>query len=310
MRCFYIALAVIAVLLLIILLAILLIRLRMRCAEKKVRSLSKKEKCCTLNEALSPFGFCYLGKDDSISSVMYPWQREMGYCRAYDEAAPAMSMIMDCEPVYFDYCDRRYLIELWKGQYGCTTGAEIGIYVNSEADKRKPPEQLFYQCASDEERLPMCFILYKNGERILERAALHWWLTGFIVGMFSERCELSMEVGIEFPDAAMRTAFYNGLLRAGYSMDEIRIEQNRVYFLFDVPRTRQPSGYPKCCLKWISHRNRVNCRLYCRVTDRFCSTLDRISFIGYCFPLLYRIIVRIGTKCSRKKLCRCRKRMR
>ena len=39
-----------------------------------------------------------------------------------------MGMIIDCEPVRFYYGGKKWLIELWKGQYGMTTGCEIGVY--------------------------------------------------------------------------------------------------------------------------------------------------------------------------------------
>ena len=40
---------------------------------------------------------------DYFYSLMNCWQREVGYCRLYDEAAPLFNMIMDCEPVTFSY---------------------------------------------------------------------------------------------------------------------------------------------------------------------------------------------------------------
>ena len=241
---------------------------------------------------------------------MYPWQREMGYCYAYDEGAPAMYMVFDCEPIYFDYDGRRYLIELWKGQYGCTTGAEIGLYVNRDDNRGESPEKLFYECVGDDERLPMQFELYKNGEKILERSALHWWLTDFRVGMYSWADELTLSVGICFPNSTMCRAFCEGLLQAGYSRNEINLEQYCVFFYFKRPFTPQPDICGNRCRRRIMRRNCRNCRLYCRLTKCFCSTLDRISYIGFCFPLLYKIIIRLGMKCNKKKMKRCRKNKR
>ena len=37
-------------------------------------------------------------------------------------------MIIDAYPVYFDYQDKTWMIEFWRGQYGINTGAEIGVY--------------------------------------------------------------------------------------------------------------------------------------------------------------------------------------
>ena len=304
MRYFYIGLAV---LVLLVLLFILFCCLRKKWAEKRVCLLGREIKQRRLEEALSVFGFCYCARDDSISSVMHPWQREMGYCRAYDEAAPSMNMVFECEPVYFDYNGRHYLIEFWKGQYGCTTGAEIGVYVhNGGADGH--PESLFYESVGDEERLPMRFALYKRDRIIFERSGVHWWLTGFEVGMFSAAKELRMEIGICFPNRKMCMAFCEGMVRMGCAPEKIRVEQTWVYFTFDRPWSSQPAFYSARYLRRINRKNRRNCRRYCRITKCFCSTLDKICYIAYCFPCLFRSIRRIGTRCTPARLKAVRKR--
>lgn len=81
-----------------------------------------------LNRDLKPFGFAYDPSQDLFYSLMDCWQRNFGYCRLYDEATATFSMIIDCEPIYFRYGGKKWLIEFWKGQYGMTTGGEIGIY--------------------------------------------------------------------------------------------------------------------------------------------------------------------------------------
>lgn len=307
MRIFYTILIVLAILLLAAGVICLLIRLRMCFAKRKVRNTCVEDKKRHLNEALAPFGFCYDEKNDAICSVMYPWQREMGYCRAYDESAFAMNMVFDCEPIYFHYNGARYLLEVWKGQYGCTTGAEIGLYVNRSGDRRKSPEELFYECVEDDERLSMAYTLYKDGKVIQERRAVHWWLTGFCVGMFSDREELTMEVGIAFPNSAMCSAFCTGLLQAGYERNAIRMANCSVYFKFDIPHSPQPNICGRWCRRRVMRRNQRNCRRYCKISKCFCTTLDKITYIGYCFPLLYRTLIRIGTKCNKRKLRKRRK---
>lgn len=298
---------VLGIVLAIVLLILLAVYLRKKWACRKVRCMSCPEKKEKLDKALTPFGFRYEVQGDFIVSDMYPWQREMGYCRQYDEAAPAMNIIVDCEPVCFFYRGKHWLIELWKGQYGCTTGAEVGIYVNDSAQRTANPEKLFYECASDEERLPMQFLLYKNKRVIMERSGVHWWLTGFLMGETSEPEELEMEVRISFPDIAMRNAFYNGLLRAGYSSYDVRMENLQVRWWFLRPCTVQPKEYGKRYRKWVMWCNRKYAALYCRLTGKFSTHLDRISFLGYCFPCLYRLLIRLGTGSSRRKLDRYRR---
>lgn len=311
MRYFYVFLAVLAILVLLSLLVFLIIRHRRKWAREKVCSLCAEEKIRQLDAAMEPFGFCYVERDDSISSRMYPWQRQMGYCKAYDKNAVAMSMVIDCEPIYFNYGGCRYLIEFWKGQYGCTTGAEIGIYVNQEGDFEKPAEELFYECVSDKERLPLSFKLIKDGKIVLKRRAVHWWLTGFLVGMYAKPEELTLKAEVSFPDFGMCNAFYEGLLRAGYERREICVERQTVCFSFRKPHTRQyyqHSWIRSCRRKWTMRRNRRNCKLYCRVTRGFDSTLNRLTFLGYCFPVLYHIMIKLGMKGSRCKRCGRKKR--
>lgn len=304
MRYFYWALIALAVVLAIVLLICLIIHLRRKWACRKVAALCAAEKILMLDEALAPFGFVYEKKCDLITSGMYCWQREMGYCYQYDAYAPAMNMVFECEPIYFNYDGKKWLLEMWKGQYGCTTGAEIGLYVNETADLGERPEKLFYQCAGDEERLQMQFTLYRNNRVIMERKALHWWLTGFLVGEYCRPEELLMEVCICFPNMAMRNAFYQGLLRAGYHASQICMEQCRVCIVFDRPCSPQPHKFCKGYIWCKCRRNRSYCKLYCRVTKCFRTTLDKICFLGFCFPRLYRLVIRIGMKCSRRKLGR------
>lgn len=307
MRYFYVILAVLVILLLLALLAFFIIRHRKKCARKKVCSTCVEEKIRQLDAALEPFGFCYEERDDSISSRMYPWQRQMGYCKAYDKMAVAMDMVIDCEPIYFDYEGCRYLIEFWKGQYGCAAGAEIGIYVNQEGDFDKPAEELFYECASDKERLFLSFELVKDGQIVLKRQAVHWWLTGFRPGMYSKPEELTLKVGVSFPNPSMCSAFYEGLLRAGYECRELCVKRLTVFFSFRKPHTRQYYQGFKIRSWWrrqIMRRNRYSCKCYCKVTRGFDSTLNRITFLGYCFPVLYHVMIRLGMKGSRCKRCR------
>ena len=308
MRCFLISLMIWAIIVVVIAIIWLLIYLRMRWACKKVRSLCCEEKEEKLNEALSPFGFRYERNGDLITTRMYPWQREMGYCKAYDEAAFTMNMVFDSEPIYFNYEGRRWLLELWKGQYGCTTGGEIGLYVNDKADMEIAPDKLFYECVEDDDRLHMQFVLYKNNRIIIKRRELQWWLTGFCVGEYSRPEQLSMEVALTFQSSSMRMAVYEGLIKVGYSPSEIYMDQYRIRFMFNEPYSLQRSKSSKF-YKWlICKKNRCYCRFYCIATGCVCSTLDRISFVGYCFPLLYRVLIRIGTKYNRKKLRRFRNR--
>ena len=100
-----------------------------RKAKCQVKAQSDKKKLQEINHVLAPFGFAYDPSKDIFYSLENAWQKEFGYGKLYDDLAPLMNMAIDCEPIYFDYDGKKWLIEFWKGQYGITTGAEIGLYV-------------------------------------------------------------------------------------------------------------------------------------------------------------------------------------
>lgn len=285
----------------------LLIYLRRKRAAERVRRECREEKIRRLDGALAGFGFAYGRGQDCIVAGRNPWQRQMGYCRQYDEAAPAMNIIVEYEPVYFRYGGRNWLLEFWKGQYDCATGAEIGLYYN-EGLETENPERLFYTCASDDDRLQMQFILKKEGRTLLERRGLHWWLTGFLPGEYSTPSQLVMNNCVAFPDVGMRNAFCRGLLKAGYRAEEIRLGGRSVSFVFDRPKTTQRSRYGRWYRALKSVRNRRFCRRFLRLSRPFVTVLDRISFLGFCFPLLYRSLAGLGLRSSSRRLSRYRRR--
>ena len=110
---------------------------------------------------------------DSVQDIFYSntnaWQRNIGYSRLYDEGSAPFGMILDCEPIYFRYGGKIWLIELWKGQYDLNTGCEVGVYTREESNINIPEiyKYMFYNCASNEDRLTMSFSLYKNKKNSL-----------------------------------------------------------------------------------------------------------------------------------------------
>ncbi len=203
-------------------------------------------------------GFYYDPAQDIIYSTMDPWQRKFGYAYSYDVAAPvAISAIIDCEPFFFEYDKKHWMIELWKGQYGFETGAEIGVYVSREdrplldstlGNRPHDPENSrFFDCAANNERLEMAFALNHKGQKLFERGPdKHWWLTGFRWGMLAEPEDLTLDVGLTFPDATMRAAFVTAVEKQGYQ--GINIDGDKVSFTFDKPKTHQPRTDPKCSI--------------------------------------------------------------
>ena len=249
-----------------------------------------------LDEAIKNAGYSYDQKQDIFYSNMDAWQRNMGYCRLYDEAAAPFGMIVDCEPIYFEYDEKKWLIEFWKGQYDLTTGCEIGIYTSEgpELNIKGIFNGTFYNCASDEQRLQMVLTLKKNGKTLFTRQDKHWWLTGFKLGEFSEPSELTVDLVITLKNEDMRNAFLKGLKRAGYLKDEIIVKGNTVGLNFDKTRTTQPISRTAKTDWIIQRKNKLLCDNYQDITKSYDNLPDKIKAIQEQAPDIYEKIINIG----------------
>ena len=122
----------------------------------------------SFEDIIENFGFVYNEEQDIYVSKVNAWQRKAGYSSLIDLASVPAGMVIDCEPVKFFYKNKPYMIELWKGQYDVSTGAEIGIY------KKNNPERKDWICGKDEDMLKMSYVLKKNGKTVFQREGTHW----------------------------------------------------------------------------------------------------------------------------------------
>lgn len=264
-------------------------------AKKKVKARKDYEKIHDLNKMLDPYGFLFEPVQEIFYSKIDAWQRKHGYCKLYDELAPSFNMVMDCEPVTFQYDKREWLIEFWKGQYGMLTGAEIGVYVaNKGSSDSNPITGTVYEAVSDEERLAMSFRLIKERKTVVVRRGYHWWLTGFRVAEFSKPKQLSMDWEILFPNISMRDAFIGGLYKIGYNRYELWIDGTSVGGTFSRPKTKQPRRRHRCQVWLVQKMNRHNCKVFIRKTHMFERMIDKLDYVRLCFPLLYRLVLAFG----------------
>ena len=159
-------------------------------------------------QILNACGFEYDEKQGIYYSSVNPWQKGFGFNIVYDMAAPLAGMNYSTERIYFNYDNKDWMIQIWKGQYGMTAGAEIGIY-------NKTDKIMQYDCVSEEEFLEMSFVLYNQGEEMFRRGPeKHWWLTGFKVLNVGIPILLDMDMTIKFPTKSMADAFEGGLKKA------------------------------------------------------------------------------------------------
>ena len=244
-----------------------------------------------LDQIFEDAGFSYDKKQDIFYSRMDAWQRKYGYCRLYDEAAAPFSMIFDSEPIYFEYANRKWLIELWKGQYGLTTGCEIGIYTT---DEQNINQFTVYDCVGDEDLLQLSFYLRKNDSVLFGRSGRHWWLTGFVLGEFSEPDELKMDVAITLKDDEMCRAFIRELQDTGYSEQEIRVSKNTVGFTFSEPYSPQPYSRTELLSSIQQKKNKLLCEQYQKIAADSPDIYETMKTIQRDAPELYSLIIHMG----------------
>lgn len=254
------------------------------------------ERVQELNDEIKNFGFSYEPYQDVFFSLLNPWQRQLGYCRLYDEACAALSMIIDCEPIPFEYGGRRWLIEFWKGQYGMNTGGEVGIYYTKGPNLNIPGvfNGTFYYCPKDDECINMSFAFKKNGNLLFTRSGYHWWLTGFKLGEYSKPSELSMEIVMELYDRKMASAFVEALKREGYKEDEYRLRSNKVMILYDKPHTKQPLTRTVFTDYIMQRNNESLCNSYNYLTASYTDTLDKLEILRNENSTMYNKAMSLG----------------
>ncbi len=152
------------------------------------------------------------------------WQDTFGYARIFDLVAPYIALEYDYTRVFFNYEDRDFMVQLWKGQYGYVFyGSEIGIYSKDPSDK-EPGMLTFYGKAEEEYWPTMEMTLYhENRDGEWEREFTrdydkYWWCTGFKPGHLRQvepADELRMVAKITFKDAKMAKQFALGLKECG-----------------------------------------------------------------------------------------------
>ncbi len=167
----------------------------------------------------------FLGyKYDPEENVYYtnkdPWQRNFGFNELYDVGASFIVFYYDTMRCKFNYANKDWLIQFWKGQYGFVfVGAEIGVY--NKPTSRKVEH---YDCASDEDSLKMSMTCYRKGKEIFSRQyATYWWCTGFVPGKldkFSDRSELKVQARITLKDARMLLSFCGALEENGLKLNK------------------------------------------------------------------------------------------
>ena len=168
------------------------------------------------NKGIFNLGFDYDARANDAYSAANPWQYDYGYNVFYDVAAPFINLVIDTERFYFSYDGKDWLVQLWKGQYGITTGAEIGIYNKDSHDAG-----VHYQCTRPDECPPMEMKVFRNDKLYMHRESnKFFWLTGFRLLDFTRLDHLRMEGTIHFNSVGMANAFIGAATTRGFLVGE------------------------------------------------------------------------------------------
>lgn len=275
--------------LLVIIVGILLYRRHRKIAklQRWLRESTPKEREDYINDAIDGSGFLYDGVLDIFYADKNPWQKKYGYTKLYDEAAAAAGMVIDCEPIYFDYDGKKWMLELWKGQYGLCLGGEIGLYQASERDSS------FFMGVEEADYIGMHMDLYVSGRWVFGRREDHWWLTGFVLGKNTKPKNIKMSVSLTFKDCLMRQRFLEGLRQTGYSYGEYQISGDSVRFWFANPHTRQPATRgpirDRIRLWWLGRL----CGLFRHLTRKYKTSAEKLIYLQTRAPWLFSFAIDI-----------------
>ena len=169
----------------------------------------------SVGQVILAAGFRYDKEQGIFYSESESWQRNFGFTPIYDAAAAFTGMYYDTMRIKFNYGGRDWMFQLWKGRYGITTGAEMGVY-----NKNPETDIEFYACAENEDKVTMSFALYNGDELFMTRGPEpHWWLTGFKLFQMIGPQNLTMHATFFMEDSGMADALEESLKDLGFKKD-------------------------------------------------------------------------------------------
>ncbi len=154
-------------------------------------------------------GFEFSYTELLLYSQVNVWMRDFGFTFLYDLFSYTTPFFFyNTRRIKFDYDGLEWMIQVWKGNYLVSNGAEVGIYT------REPGSfGTYYNCANNEQMMNMSMELYHGDDLLMSRPKqLHWWLTGFkITDTLYPAKSQTLKFSIEMKDEEMLNAFCNAV---------------------------------------------------------------------------------------------------
>lgn len=120
-------------------------------------------------------GFDFNAKDYVVTAPIYCWMRDFGFCIEYDWLCYLLPVYRyETRRFRFEYGEKEWMVQMWKGNYLITNGGEVGIYYR---DKNKFGS--YYDTVSDEYMIPMTLKIIHKDETLVDVEQFHWWVNGF-----------------------------------------------------------------------------------------------------------------------------------
>jgi hypothetical protein len=173
-------------------------------------------------KVIGPKNFIY--NDDTAPDCA---QRKFGYNVLYDAGAKMIDFSIETSRIKFNYDNKQYMIQMWKGQYISgdigTVGGEVGIYTRPMGTTSAIGH---YNCAAESDWLNMELTVlwdeFDNGEylpQLTRRYSKHWWETGYVDGQLKNKKDsspLRLLHRITFKDETQASLFEKGLVSNGF----------------------------------------------------------------------------------------------
>lgn len=150
-------------------------------ADKYLKTSKRPSISATIDSVAQKFGFEYSYGGQYFYSSEYGWQRTFGYMDLFDKymnIVPGINInFLSC---IFQYNNKTWRLECWKGEYGPTAGGEVGLYV---LDGTMSLSQYFQKMRCDgavftgTEAFDKLFSMIKNTEPLSKNVA--WYRAAY-----------------------------------------------------------------------------------------------------------------------------------
>ena len=183
------------------------------------------------NSGMIDLGFNCQIPELVVYATVGAWQRYLGFMLLYDILANSSPLFnYYTRRLKFDYNNKEWMIQIWKGNYALlTNGAEVGVYNREPGSKGT-----YYNCASDDELMNMTLQLYHGEDQLFSIGPMkHWWMNGFkLTKTIYQPKDLTMKFSIDMPDEEMLSAFAGAIDKEGTGDVTYVIDGLTIYVTF------------------------------------------------------------------------------